>query len=166
MQLRMALRMAGSMGLSKVMRISPGPDFQLAIGRDGEFSAGMIFQSSPIPVGSCWPWMLTCFAAGHCALDDVPGRIPFESEDGHCTFQRLRHQQDFDGKAFKKQCESAVRLRLGDAEANESNRRRCGLTIRYAAADATTWYDWHKKGLVVRGENISGQWANPEMPNH
>lgn len=57
-------------------------------------------------------------------------------------------------------------LLLHGSEANESNRRRCGLTIRYAAADVTTWYDWHKKGFVVRGENVSGHWANPEMPNH
>lgn len=57
-------------------------------------------------------------------------------------------------------------LLLHGSEANESNRRRCGLTIRYAAADVTTWYDWHKKGMVVRGENIKGHWANPEMPNH
>ena len=57
-------------------------------------------------------------------------------------------------------------LLLHGSEANESDRRRCGLTIRYAAADVTTWYDWHKKGIVVRGENTSGQWANPAMPSH
>jgi non-haem Fe2+, alpha-ketoglutarate-dependent halogenase len=57
-------------------------------------------------------------------------------------------------------------LLLHGSEANESNRRRCGLTIRYAAADVTTWYDWHKKGFVVRGENVGGHWANPAMPNH
>ncbi|MFO0428154.1 MAG: phytanoyl-CoA dioxygenase family protein, partial [Planctomyces sp.] len=47
-------------------------------------------------------------------------------------------------------------LLLHGSEANQSDRRRCGLTIRYAAADVTTWYDWHKKGFVVRGENING----------
>jgi non-haem Fe2+, alpha-ketoglutarate-dependent halogenase len=57
-------------------------------------------------------------------------------------------------------------LLLHGSEANVSDRRRCGLTIRYAAADVTTWYDWHKKGFVVRGENIGGHWANPPMPNH
>ena len=57
-------------------------------------------------------------------------------------------------------------LLLHGSQANESDRRRCGLTIRYAAADVTTWYDWHKKGFVVRGENINGHWADPEMPNH
>ena len=57
-------------------------------------------------------------------------------------------------------------LLLHGSEANESNRRRCGLTIRYAAADVTTWYDWDKKGFVVRGENTHRHWANPESPNH
>ncbi|TWU15673.1 phytanoyl-CoA dioxygenase family protein [Allorhodopirellula heiligendammensis] len=57
-------------------------------------------------------------------------------------------------------------LLLHGSEANCSDRRRCGLTIRYAAADVTTWYDWHQKGILVRGENTSGQWANPAMPDH
>ena len=57
-------------------------------------------------------------------------------------------------------------LLLHGSEANLSSRRRCGLTIRYAASDVTTWYDWHKKGIVVRGENVSGAWANPPCPDH
>jgi non-haem Fe2+, alpha-ketoglutarate-dependent halogenase len=57
-------------------------------------------------------------------------------------------------------------LLLHGSESNQSNRRRCGLTIRYAAADVTTWYDWHKKGFVVRGENVGGHWANPPAPDH
>jgi non-haem Fe2+, alpha-ketoglutarate-dependent halogenase len=57
-------------------------------------------------------------------------------------------------------------LLLHGSEANTSHRRRCGLTIRYAAADVSTWFDWHKKGFVVRGENTSGQWANPSVPDH
>jgi len=55
-------------------------------------------------------------------------------------------------------------LLLHGSEANESDRRRCGLTIRYAAADVTTWYDWHKKGILVRGENVGGHWLNPPPP--
>ncbi len=57
-------------------------------------------------------------------------------------------------------------LLLHGSEANLSDRRRCGLTIRYAAADVTTWYDWHKKGFVVRGQNVGGHWANPPRPDH
>ena len=57
-------------------------------------------------------------------------------------------------------------LLLHGSEANESERRRCGLTIGYAAADVTTWYDWHNKGFVVRGNNVGGHWANPTKPDH
>ncbi len=57
-------------------------------------------------------------------------------------------------------------LLLHGSEANESKRRRCGLTIRYAAADVTTWYDWYKKGIVVRGENTGGHWADLASPTH
>lgn len=55
-------------------------------------------------------------------------------------------------------------LLLHGSDANESDRRRCGLTIRYASADVTTWYDWHKKGMVVKGSDASGHWANPPRP--
>lgn len=57
-------------------------------------------------------------------------------------------------------------LLLHGSEANQSNRRRCGLTIRYAAADVKTWFDWHHKGIVVRGTDASHHWANPPCPNH
>ncbi len=57
-------------------------------------------------------------------------------------------------------------LLLHGSEANNSDRRRCGLTIRYAAADVTTWYDWHKKGLLVKGQDRNGHWANPPAPPH
>ena len=55
-------------------------------------------------------------------------------------------------------------LLLHGSEANESSRRRCGLTIRYASADVTTWYDWHKKGMVVNGVDTNAHWANPPRP--
>ncbi len=55
-------------------------------------------------------------------------------------------------------------LLLHGSEANQSARRRCGLTIRYAAAEVTTWFDWHKKGILVRGENPGGYWLNPPPP--
>jgi non-haem Fe2+, alpha-ketoglutarate-dependent halogenase len=57
-------------------------------------------------------------------------------------------------------------LLLHGSDANESDRRRCGLTIRYASADVTTWFDWYKKGFIVRGQDLNGHWANPPMPNH
>lgn len=53
---------------------------------------------------------------------------------------------------------------LHGSEANDSERRRCGLTIRYAAADVTTWFGWDQKGVLVAGEDRNGNWLNPPSP--
>ncbi len=55
-------------------------------------------------------------------------------------------------------------LLLHGSEANDSNRRRCGLTLRYCAADVRAGLDWNQKGVIVRGEDPSGHWANPARP--
>lgn len=53
---------------------------------------------------------------------------------------------------------------LHGSEANNSDRRRCGLTIRYAAAEVKAWYGWDQKGVVVKGEDLLGNWLNPPPP--
>ena len=55
-------------------------------------------------------------------------------------------------------------LLLHGSEANHSPRRRCGLTLRYCPPDVRAALDWHKKGVVVRGEDVSGHWGNPPRP--
>lgn len=55
-------------------------------------------------------------------------------------------------------------LLLHGSEANQSDRRRCGLTIRYAAADVRTWYGWDQKGIIVHGEDPLHHWSNPAAP--
>lgn len=55
-------------------------------------------------------------------------------------------------------------LLLHGSEANNSDRRRCGLTLRYCAADVRAYMDWNGKGVVVSGSDPSGHWANPPRP--
>lgn len=55
-------------------------------------------------------------------------------------------------------------LLLHGSEANDSDRRRCGLTLRYCAADVRAYLDWNLKGVVVSGRDPSGHWANPPRP--
>ena len=55
-------------------------------------------------------------------------------------------------------------LLLHGSEANASDRRRCGITLRYCAADVRAYLGWHEKGMVVRGQDVDGHWANPERP--
>jgi non-haem Fe2+, alpha-ketoglutarate-dependent halogenase len=56
-------------------------------------------------------------------------------------------------------------LLLHGSDANQSTRRRCGLTLRYCAADVRAGLDWNAKGVVVSGNDPSGHWANPPRPD-
>jgi ectoine hydroxylase-related dioxygenase (phytanoyl-CoA dioxygenase family) len=55
-------------------------------------------------------------------------------------------------------------LLLHGSEANESQRRRCGLTLRYCPAEVRAGLGWNAKGVVVSGRDESGHWANPPRP--
>jgi non-heme Fe2+,alpha-ketoglutarate-dependent halogenase len=55
-------------------------------------------------------------------------------------------------------------LLLHGSKANNSDRRRCGLTLRYCTADVRAAMDWNHKGVIVRGADPSGHWANPMRP--
>lgn len=55
-------------------------------------------------------------------------------------------------------------LLLHGSEANDSDRRRCGLTLRYAAAEVRAHMKWNEKGVIVAGSDPSGHWANRPRP--
>lgn len=55
-------------------------------------------------------------------------------------------------------------LLLHGSEANLSERRRCGITLRYCAADVRAGLGWNQKGVIVSGSDPSGHWANPPRP--
>lgn len=55
-------------------------------------------------------------------------------------------------------------LLLHGSGANQSDRRRCGLTLRYCTADVRAGLDWNHKGVCVAGSDPSGHWANPPRP--
>lgn len=56
-------------------------------------------------------------------------------------------------------------LLLHGSEANNSVRRRCGLTLRYCSADVRADMRWNEKGIHVRGTDASGHWHNNTRPN-
>ncbi|MEZ4734202.1 MAG: phytanoyl-CoA dioxygenase family protein [Caldilineaceae bacterium] len=57
-------------------------------------------------------------------------------------------------------------LLLHGSLANQSDRRRCGLTLRYCSTDV--WsdpsYGWNREGVIISGSDPSGHWANPARP--
>ena len=55
-------------------------------------------------------------------------------------------------------------LLLHGSEANDSDKRRCGLTLRYAAAQVRAHYGWHQKGILVQGQDLDNHWVNHPRP--
>lgn len=55
-------------------------------------------------------------------------------------------------------------LLLHGSEANASDRRRCGITLRYCTTDVRAYMGWHDKGVVVSGEDAEHFWGNPPRP--
>ena len=55
-------------------------------------------------------------------------------------------------------------LVLHGSEANQSSRRRCGLTLRYCPADVRAGLGWNAKGVIVSGKDESGHWGNAPRP--
>lgn len=55
-------------------------------------------------------------------------------------------------------------LLLHSSEANQSARRRCGLTLRYCPTDVRAGLGWNAKGIIVSGNDPSEHWANPPRP--
>ena len=56
-------------------------------------------------------------------------------------------------------------LLLHGSNANDSDRRRCGLTLRYCSADVHAYMDWNLKGVVVAGEADSRIWPGALRPS-
>jgi ectoine hydroxylase-related dioxygenase (phytanoyl-CoA dioxygenase family) len=54
-------------------------------------------------------------------------------------------------------------LLLHGSEMNKSNRRRCGLTLRYTTTDVRAHLGWNEKGVVVSGTPVEW-WANQPRP--
>lgn len=54
-------------------------------------------------------------------------------------------------------------LLLHGSEANTSDRRRCGLTLRYTPGDVKAYMGWADKGVIVAGEQPA-HWGNRPRP--
>lgn len=62
------------------------------------------------------------------------------------------------------ECSLHSDLLLHGSDANESDHRRCGLTLRYCTPDVVAGSDWYRKGVLVSGENREGNWSNAARP--
>jgi ectoine hydroxylase-related dioxygenase (phytanoyl-CoA dioxygenase family) len=135
---------------------------------------------------SYWPLSPSKTATVWLAIDDADREnacmrfIPGTHHFGHLTY---RLTENDDSNVLNQSVENAeefgepidVELKAGEisihndlllhgSEANNSDRRRCGLTLRYCAADVRAGMGWNEKGVVVSGSDPSNHWANPPRP--
>ena len=112
---------------------------------------------------------------GNACMRFVPGShlrgpLPFEVADDESTVlnQKVRGVDEFGPPVNNELRAGEISLHsdllLHGSEANDSDRRRCGLTLRYCAADVSAYLDWNLKGVVVKGSDRAGHWANPPRP--
>jgi hypothetical protein len=136
---------------------------------------------------SYWPLTPSKAVTVWLAIDDADREnacmrfIPGTHHVGHLTF---RMTEDADQTVLNQEVENVerygqpvdVELKAGEisihsdlllhgSEGNRSDRRRCGLTLRYCAADVRAYEGWNAKGVIVSGRDASGHWANPPRPD-
>jgi len=137
---------------------------------------------------SYWPLTPSKTATMWLAIDDADPEnanmrlIPGSHLKGHLTY---RMSDDDEDNVLNQTVDNAesygdepadITLQTGQAsvhsdlllhgsEANTSTRRRCGLTLRYCAADVRAQMGWQDKGIVVRGDDPSGHWTNQVRPD-
>lgn len=135
---------------------------------------------------SYWPLSASKTVTVWLAIDDADvGNacmrfIPGTQVLGHLTY---RMTENADQNVLNQEVEDATRfgepidvelkageisvhsdLLLHGSEANTSDRRRCGLTLRYCSADVRAAQGWNAKGVIVSGADPSGHWLNPPRP--
>jgi ectoine hydroxylase-related dioxygenase (phytanoyl-CoA dioxygenase family) len=135
---------------------------------------------------SYWPLTPSKTVTVWLAIDDADVEnacmrfIPGSHLYGHLTWQlsendeqNVLNQTILDIERFGSPVDDVLRageisihsdLTLHGSEANDSDRRRCGLTLRYCAANVRAYLGWNVKGVVVSGIDASGHWANPARP--
>ena len=57
-------------------------------------------------------------------------------------------------------------LLLHGSHVNSSDRRRCGLTLRYCSPDvrAIPGFGWEREGVLITGRDVDHHWGNPPRP--
>lgn len=136
---------------------------------------------------SYWPLTPSKAVTAWLAIDDADRKnacmrfIRGSHHFGHMTF---RPSTDAEGNVLDQTVENAeqygepvdVELKAGEislhsdlllhgSEPNESDRRRCGLTLRYCSADVRAYLGWNAKGVLVSGCDPDGHWGNPPRPD-
>lgn len=107
------------------------------------------------------------FVAGSQHVGHLTFR-PSADDEGNVLNQTIEDAEQYGEVIYDELTAGQISLHsdllLHGSEANESNRRRCGLTLRYCTPDVVAGSNWHDKGVVVAGRDYSGNWTNPARP--
>jgi non-haem Fe2+, alpha-ketoglutarate-dependent halogenase len=136
---------------------------------------------------SYWPLTPTKAVTVWLAIDDADREnacmkfIPGSHHYGHLTYTMSEDSesnildqtvQDAEGigepvydELRAGECSIHSDLLLHGSEANMSDRRRCGLTLRFCAAEVVAGLGWYEKGIWVSGRAAPGTWANRPRPD-
>lgn len=137
---------------------------------------------------SYWPLTPSKAITVWLAIDDADVEngcmrfIPGSHHHGHLTYRLTEEGEDavlnqevLDVEQFGQPVWNELKagemsmhsdLLLHGSDPNNSTRRRCGLTLRYCAADVRAGLDWNQKGVIVAGQDPSGHWANHARPEN
>ena len=107
------------------------------------------------------------FVAGSQNVGHLTYR-PSSDDEGNVLNQTIDNAEQYGEVVYDELAAGQVSLHsdllLHGSEANDSDRRRCGLTLRYCTPDVVAGSNWHDKGVVVAGNDFSGNWTNPARP--
>ncbi len=135
---------------------------------------------------SYWPLTPSKTVTVWLAIDDVDvengamevvsgshrnGQIPFEyskPEEDNVLNQSVHDAEDF-GQPVAFEMEAGqislhTDLLLHGSRPNMSDRRRCGLTMRFVPPEVRALKDWNRNSTICRGHDPSGHWANHPRP--
>ncbi len=134
-----------------------------------------------------WPLTPTRTVTAWVAIDDadlgnggmqvIPGSHshgPLPVRPSTPEDHNVLHEQTDGWECFGKPSCTALRagectlhsdLLLHGSEPNRSDRRRCGLTIRFAAAEVRSWAGWNGNAIRCRGEDRDDYWKDVPRPD-
>ena len=107
------------------------------------------------------------FVKGSHLLGKIPHRLSREEEKNALRVTVEGNQIDgeiADAALSAGQISLHADTLLHGSGPNQSDRRRCGLTLRYVDASVTDLRDWSQCGVLVQGEDTRGHWGNPPRP--
>jgi non-heme Fe2+,alpha-ketoglutarate-dependent halogenase len=109
------------------------------------------------------------FVSGSHHLGHLTYRLS-EEDENNVLSQTVDHAEqlgaEIDVELRAGQISMHSDLLLHSSRANTSQRRRCGLTLRYCTPEvrALPGFGWAEEGIVISGQDPAGHWGNPSRP--